>query len=200
MCLACRLARLTRSRRWHCTPSVRTNTPVSTESSKLPPIFVRNSCVAVISPRRYSSSGEEALGLLDARSSLKFKCQSGEGTSTYCRTGTADGGPRSGAVVMWVNAECFSCLSRCRKRSPDRTHVCSRILFGGRGAQAPRLYLHLVRRCCFIATLDRQIRLSSGADLFLSRSRRPPRLALTCRRWMYNTTRGYKNTSTKKQR
>jgi len=29
--------------------------------------------------------------------------------------------------------------SRCRKRSPDRAHVCSRILFAGRGSQAPRL-------------------------------------------------------------
>lgn len=100
-------------------------------------------------PADSSSGKEEAPGILDERGSLKFKCQSREGTSTYCRTRMARGGAGGGGVRRpaersggVVNAECFSCLSRCRKRSPDRAHVCSRILFGGRGSQKPpRLYL-----------------------------------------------------------
>lgn len=110
-----------------------------------------------------SSSGEEALGLLQARL-IEIQMSIWRRYEHILPNGTAE---RSGS-------ECGVLLSRCRKRSSDRAHVCSRILFGGRGSQAPRLKLHLIRRCCFITMLDRQIRLGSGVDLFLSRSRRPP--------------------------
>lgn len=62
-------------------------------------------------------------------------------------------GPRSGTVAEWMRSA-SRVSSRCRKRSPDRAHVCSRILFGGRGSQAPRLRVRFVHQCCFIAILD----------------------------------------------
>lgn len=145
-----------------------------------------------------SSSGGEASGILDAARLIEIQMSISRTYEHILPNGNGErGGPAEERSV--VNAECFSCPSRCRKRSPDRAHVCSRILSGGRGSQAPRLYLRLVHRCCFIAMLDGQICLGSGADLLLSRPRRPPRLALTCPRRTYNTTKGYKNISTRRR-
>lgn len=92
MGLARRLARLTPFRGDIVRPPrVReANTPVSTKSPKLPPILIYT-CVRIgySSPPGCSRAGEGAPPRASPRllrGSLKFKCQSREGTSIYCRT------------------------------------------------------------------------------------------------------------------
>lgn len=159
--LACRLARLTPSAvvtLFALCPGKHTGFHEIVEITTNSRFHVRNPRAAAVAvgfpPRRLE--WQEGPGILDARDSLKFKCQSREDTSTHCRTKVARGAAeRSGSEM---NAECFSCLSQCRKRSSDRAHVCSRILLGGRGSQDPRLYLRPVHQCCFTATLNKQTR------------------------------------------
>lgn len=131
MCLACRLARLTPSSDIVRPPSVqirqfprnRRNRRNYHQFSYSHP---KSTCRLFLPAD--SSSGEEAPGILDARLieiqmsiSRRYEHILPNGNERTRGEGAA---PRSGGIV---NAECFSCLSRCRKRSPDRAHVCSRI-------------------------------------------------------------------------
>lgn len=119
------------------------------------------------------------------RGSLKFKCQSWEGTSTYCRMGTAR---RGGGVV---NVECVSrdvengrwiapmfALEFCSRISSSKVvpPSCPSVLFYSHGGEAnmPRFRGRSLLVTCAATS-------ATGTDM----------------RRMYNTTKGYKNISTR---
>lgn len=153
--------------------------PVSTkspESSKLPPILEIH--VQPCRRRRLflpadSSSGEEAPDIFDARL-IEIQMSILRRYKHILPNGNGERGRwRSECGVLLVSLAMSKTVvgSRpCLLSNFVRTRISS----------SKVVHLRLVHRCCFIAMLDRQICLGSGADLFLSRPRRPPRLALTC--------------------